>query len=109
MTKGNDMTVNLDRVHAHIFRASRDCDGSYNSGYTAVMSSTELADTFGEIHFRERVVASEMSTYSCLRGTLEVHGDDRGNVERVDWNETTEEGYRHAEIEFCKRKRCCKG
>ena len=82
------------RWHAHVSSNSRDCDGSYSGGHVIEMTLQERCDQFGDLHFKERVLASTVSLIAD-HGTLEVteHG--------LSWHEQTEEGYRASEVVWC--------
>lgn len=81
------------RVHAHVRNQSRDCDGDYSSGHVTEMTLEERCDSFGDLHFKERVIADVVNVHGY--GTLTVTPDG------VDWHEQTEEGYRAAEVRWC--------
>lgn len=80
-------------LHAHITRQSRDCDGEYRSGHVAMLTFEEEADTFGDLRFKERVLASVVTLHGY--GTLTV------TPSGVGWHEQTEEGYSAAEVLWC--------
>jgi hypothetical protein len=82
-------------IHAHIDNASQDCDGPIYRSRIEVMRDDEAAGEFSEIVFRERVLNSEVSVYSCEDGTLQV---SRGGFS---WHENTDEGYRSAHVRWC--------
>jgi len=81
------------RWHAHVSSNSRDCDGDYSRGHVDEMTLQERCDQFGDLRFKERVLASTVTLHG--EGTLEVteHG--------LSWHEQTEEGYRAAEVTWC--------
>ena len=81
------------RWHAHISANSRDCDGDYSSGRVDTMTLEERCDRYGDLHFKERVLANTVSLHG--HGTLQVTPDG------ISWHEQTEEGYRAAEITWC--------
>jgi hypothetical protein len=83
------------RLHAHVETESRDCDSTYTRTRLERPTAEETASTFGDIDFRERVALSVMSIYACTQGTLTV--TENG----VDWGESTEEGYRSAQVTWC--------
>lgn len=93
-------------IHAHISKASADCDGRYSSSETVGPTEEERLSQFGEIDFRSRLVADAVSSYASYGGRLDVKGNDEGMVVALDWNETTEEGFRHTGIDFCERDTC---
>lgn len=82
------------RVHAHIATWSRDCDGEYTSGRTEGLISTERCESHGDLSFKQRVIGSVVSVYA-EDGTLTVMPD------KVEWHETTDEGYSAATIRWC--------
>ena len=81
------------RMHAHMESHSRDCDGDYTAGHVYEMSLAERTDQFGEITFKERVVANIVSLHAS--GTLSV------TPEVVEWYEDTDEGFRRVEVLWC--------
>ena len=82
------------RLHAHMEGSSRDCDGTYTYGHVYEMTTQERADQFGDLEFKNRVVANVMSLHA-IHGTLTV------TEEGVEWNEQTEEGFRTAGVRWC--------
>ena len=90
-------------IHAHIDNASQDCDGPIYRSRIEVFNDEETAEAvkangindFSEIHFRERVLTSEVSVYSCENGTLQVSAGG------FSWSEQTDEGYRSAHVVWC--------
>jgi hypothetical protein len=99
-------------LHAHVETASADCDGRYSGSYTVVLNDDEIAESqkpvndFHDITFRERVLCQVVSAYATYGGTLTVKGDDKGVSTSFEWNEGTEEGFRHAHATFCEREHC---
>lgn len=89
------------RVHAHVEVMSADCDGSYSRGHTDVMSMQERRSGFGDLEFKERVLASTVSVLND--GVLTVTEDG------LSWEERTEEGYRHVEVMWCIADECAEG
>lgn len=83
----------LHKVHAHVTTSSRDCDGDYRSGRSVELTAEERCDSFGDISFKERVIANVITVHGY--GTLSV------TPEGVEWGENTEEGYRMASVEWC--------
>lgn len=83
-----------DSLHAHVETESQDCDGRYTSGRVEEMTLQERCDQFGDLHFKERVLANVVSLHA-EQGTLTVteHG--------LEWREQTEEGYRATDVEWC--------
>lgn len=93
------MTNNL---HAHVSTYSVDCDGPMSRDYVLTMDDEERASDFGDITFRNRVLCSIVSAYTCWDGTLKVQSDEmEGLTKTLDWTETTEEGGRTAHAQFC--------
>ena len=80
-------------LHAHVEIESRDCDGMYSQGYVFEMTTLERDETFPDIAFKDRVVTSIISLHS--HGTLNVRPSG------VFWYESTEEGYRRADVTWC--------
>jgi hypothetical protein len=82
------------KIHAHVSTRSRDCDGDYSGGSMYELTLEERCDQFGDLHFKERVMASIVSLHG--HGTLTVDSDTG-----ISWHEDTEEGYREAEALWC--------
>jgi hypothetical protein len=80
-------------LHAHVETESRDCDGRYTGGHVEQMTLQERCDPYGDLLFRQRVLGGVVSLHG--RGTLDV------SPEGMTWNETTEEGYRAADVRWC--------
>ena len=98
-------------VHAHIDTESQDCDSRYTNCYIMRvdpdLDQREDYEGDGEIAFRGRVVAHIVSGYTTVYGTLKVEGnEDTGVTERLTWHESTEEGYRAADVRFCYDEYC---
>lgn len=94
----NDLLRRRWTIHAHVVTHSSDCDGSHERRYLDVMSLEERCDQFGDIAFRERVLGDVVSLHST--GTLAVTPD------KIDWDEQTEEGYRHVTVKWCDEDKC---
>lgn len=94
-------------LHAHVDTESQDCDSRYTNSYLMWMDTSELEgedapNWFGEIVFRQRVLSHIVSAYTCVAGTLKVSGcPETGLTDALTWNESTEEGYRAADVRFC--------
>jgi hypothetical protein len=95
----------LSRLHVHVEKASADCDGTYVHEDHIGLTSEDRADQFGDIHFRERIVGQTVNSYCGLGGRLDVRSHE-DMVVSLEWNEPTDEGYRHVSVDFCSRKRC---
>lgn len=80
-------------LHAHVSSTSTDCDGMYSREYVMVQE-----DGQDEFDFQTRVMDNLVST-TGFGGTLKVHNDEDGL--RMEWMETTEEGSRHLDADFC--------
>jgi hypothetical protein len=80
-------------LHAHVDSRSRDCDGTYSSGYVCEMTTEERTGEFGDLRFQERVLGNAVTLHG--HGTLEVTPDG------MSWWETTDEGYRAVEVRWC--------
>jgi len=80
-------------LHAHMTSSSRDCDGTYSGGHVYEMTTQEKAEEFGDLHFKDRVLAN----------TVTLHGDGTLTVtpEYLRWYENTEEGYRSVDVNWC--------
>ena len=81
------------RVHAHVSTRSRDCDGEQSRGHTAELTDEERCDSFGDLSFKNGVIANAITIHGY--GTLEVE------PEYVDWHEETDEGSRWTNIQWC--------
>lgn len=88
----------LHSEHAHIGTESQDCDGRYTGGRTEVLNDDERCHEFGDLHFKQRVMA----------GVVTLHGTGTLNVspEGMHWSERTDEGYQSAEVRWCDDKNC---
>ena len=89
----NNDTATAANLHAHIETESQDCDSRYSQGRVAEMTTEEKGETFSDLVFKDRVIT----------GIISVHGYGTMTVtpEKVTWNESTEEGYRWAEVTWC--------
>ena len=93
-----------NNIHAHVSTASADCDGPQYSSRVEVFNDEERAEQeraqgvndFSDIHFMERVFMSVASPYAVHQMTVKV--DEEG----IDVHEQTEEGYRSAEVRWCR-------
>lgn len=105
-------------LHAHVSTFSRDCDGSYSYDYVVGFNDDERAEQvrayfngvmrgydegvndFSEIHFMNRVLTNLCSPYGVEHGSTVAIGESG-----FEYRETTDEGYRQGEAEWC-RKDC---
>lgn len=103
--------TNIATAHAHITKASADCDGPFYQEYTVFVSDEAKAKSaaaggvndFWEIDFREGVLSSQISVYALTDGhTVKVTVTDDG----FEWHETTDEGYRSGEVRWCDDETC---
>jgi len=93
-----------NNIHAHVSTASADCDGPIYRSYVRSFNEDEIAEQkaaqgvndFSDIHFMERVMMSVASPYAAHQMTIKV--DESG----IDVHEQTEEGYRSAEVRWCR-------
>lgn len=89
-------------LHAHVSTYAVDCDGPISRDYVRTMTPEEQNSDHGDMDFRDRVLCSIVSTYTCWDGTLRVQSDEmNGLTKTLDWTETTEEGGRTAHAQFC--------
>lgn len=96
-------------LHAHVSTASADCDGPMYRDYVMGFSDDETKEhedadgvnDFSDIHFMERVMMSVASPYAVEHG-MTVKVDDAG----IEVHETTDEGYRRAEVVWCRDEDC---
>ena len=100
------MTKNL---HAHVSTTSRDCDGGHGHDYVMGFSDAEAAERvaadgvndFSDIHFMQRVMMNVASPYAVEHG-MTVKVDSEG----IEVTETTDEGFRAAEVRWCRDESC---
>lgn len=85
-------------THAHVSSQARDCDGRYLKDWTEVPTTEERTSEYGELDFKNRVLASVVTLYGY--GTLDV------TPEGFVWAETTEEGYCHVSVGWCDEEDC---
>lgn len=103
--------TNILTLHAHVDSASADCDGPMYRDYVVGISDEEKAEhiaadgvnDFSEIHFRERVLASQVPVYAVEEGqdvsvTIAAWG--------FRWSQPTDEGYRSGEVRWCDDESC---
>lgn len=83
----------MTMLHAHVTTEARDRYGQYLRGHVAPMMGEELTSDIGDRMFRERVVSLAINANGY--GQLNVKAD------QVTWDEQTDEGYIHTEIEWC--------
>ena len=100
------MTTNL---HAHVSTFARDCDGGHGNEYPMGFNDSEIAEhetangvnDFSDIHFMQRVMMNVASPYAVEYG-MTVKVDSEG----IEVHETTDEGYRSAEVRWCRDETC---
>lgn len=92
------MTTNP--LHAHVSTDSADCDGRYSRTYVETPTEAERADDFSDLVFKERVLAAYVSVVPGIVVKVEVTMDGFTAAE------TTDEGYRHVEVEWCEYEEC---
>lgn len=86
------MSIDFDKVHAHISQEAADCDGRHGHDYVARPHSDE-----DDYYFKQRIVACMVSLHN--EGTLTVEqGED---FSRFRWTETTDEGWSREEALIC--------
>lgn len=94
------MTTSL---HAHVARASADCDGPMFDEYTMTLSDEEVAEhekaqgvnDFHDLHFKSRVLDSVVSFHPDAEAEVRITADG------FRYHEPTEEGYRQTEVTWC--------
>jgi|SRR6478752_1122319 len=101
------MTTNL---HAHVSTASADCDGPMYRDYVTELNDSERAEhaaaeargynDFHEIEFQQRVLGNHVSFHTEFECHVKVTGDG------FTVHETTDEGYRSAEVRWCRDESC---
>lgn len=82
-------------THAHVSSISRDCDGTYDRGYTMLAEKGQTKDEFTASvvnHFTEDLEPE----------SSEVVNNDEGFA----IYEATEEGYRNIDVVFCSETGC---
>jgi hypothetical protein len=84
----------MEILHAHVNSYSSDCDGPIERSFIIVTEDTER-DGLGELTFKERVLALQVSFYALAGATVRLteHG--------FDYDEPTEEGHRSIEVRWC--------
>lgn len=102
------MTTNL---HAHVSTSSRDCDGGHGNEYTMGFNDDETAERvageargyndFSDIHFMQRAMMNVASPYAVEYG-MTVKVDSEG----IEVHEQTDEGFRSAEVRWCRDADC---
>lgn len=98
----------MTTLHAHVDRESTDCDGRYTDCYIVMFNDAERAESeraggvndFSDIHFMNRVFATEAGPYAVDHATIEI--TRRG----FEYHEDTEEGYREASVSWCTDPYC---
>ena len=101
--------MNIETAHAHIDRASADCDGPFYQSYTVFVDDEAKAKSaacngvndFWEIDFRNDILTSQVSVYAVSHG-LRMTATDDGFA----WHEDTDEGYRRGEVRWCDDESC---
>lgn len=89
-------------LHAHIDRATADCDGPMYDSYIVWLNDAEKAEhaekdgvnDFYDLHFKERVLGNVVS-FHAEGASVKVEPD--GFI----WHRPTEEGYERTEVEWC--------
>lgn len=102
------MTNDLN-LHAHVSTSSRDCDGAHGQDYVMGFNDAEIAEReaaqgindFSDIHFMQRVMMNVASPYAVAHG-MTVKVDSEG----IGVTETTDEGFRVAEVHWCRDEDC---
>lgn len=102
------MTNDLN-LHAHVSTSSRDCDGGHGSDYVMGFNDAEIAEReaaqgindFSDIHFMQRVMMNVASPYAVEYG-MTVKVDSEG----IEVHEHTDEGFRAAEVRWCRDEDC---
>jgi hypothetical protein len=96
-------------LHAHVSTFSRDCDGGHGNEYTMGFNDDETGEReraqgvndFSDIHFMQRVMMNVASPYAVEYG-MTVKVDSEG----IEVHETTDEGFRGAEVRWCRDEDC---
>lgn len=99
------MTISL---HAHIDRSQSDCDGPTYDSHVEFFNDAEIAEAaaaqgindFSDIHFMNRVFVNVAGPYAVMHANIEI---SEGGFQ---YAETTDEGYRHAEVRWCSDETC---
>lgn len=105
-------------LHAHIDRATSDCDGPFYSSYVEFLNDDEKAlhdralaeglskgydgavNDFHDLHFKERILGGQVSFHP--EEDAEVHITKAGFTV----SEQTDEGYRRVEVRWCEDETC---
>lgn len=98
-------------LHAHISTTATDCDGRMDHDYVIPLNDEETAEhrkangvnDFHNLHFKERVLARLVTFSPDAVQTITVDTEGITAVER------TEEGYRHAQAQWCEDPDCDPG
>lgn len=87
-------------IHAHFETESADCDGRYSRTNTVIPWSDEE-----EFDFERRVLTMVADPTPMGGGKLEVTPLE-DQAWRLEWSESTEEGFRHVEATICRDESC---
>lgn len=90
-------------LHAHVARASADCDGPQFDEYIMTLSDEEVAhadaaqgiNDFSDLMFKARVLDSAVSFHPDFESEVRITADG------FRYHEPTEEGYRQTEVTWC--------
>ena len=99
----------LDELaHVHVESSSSDCDGRYSDAYVRSFEELGAADTWTRAVLD---VVSPSSPAAELKLSTEAATDWHGarvgpDLPHAEWNESTEEGHRYAELTLCYREGC---
>jgi hypothetical protein len=95
-------------LHAHVATASADCDGPLYRDYVTSLNDSERAmheaaqgvNDFHDLEFKSRVLSNHVSFHS--EGGVSVNVSEHGFT----MSESTDEGYRSAEVRWCEDEDC---
>lgn len=100
---------NNENLHAHVETYARDCDGGHGNEYTMGMNDDERGEResaggindFSDIHFMNRVMTGLAGPYA-VEYKMTVNVGPEGFCVR----EETDEGYREANVTWCRDEGC---
>jgi hypothetical protein len=97
----------MSMLHAHVSRSSADCDGPTYQSNVVTFNEEEMAEhadaeaaggwnNFSDISFMNRVFCTVAGPYAVEQAIVTI------SESGFEYSERTEEGYRHAEVRWCR-------